>query len=67
MLNAGNVNRGSTTMPVYEYVCEKCNHSFSVKMSMAEHGQKTVKCPACKGKKVIPHFSTFYVKTSKKS
>ena len=54
-------------MPVYEYLCEKCNHSFSVKMSMAEHEQMTVKCPACKGKKVTPHFSTFYVKTSRKS
>jgi putative FmdB family regulatory protein len=54
-------------MPVYEYLCEKCNHNFSVKMSMLEHEQKTVKCPACKGKKVTPHFSTFYVKTSRKS
>ena len=54
-------------MPVYEYLCEKCHHSFSVKMSMTEHEQKAIKCPACKGKKVIPQFSTFYVKTSRKS
>jgi len=54
-------------MPVYEYQCEKCNHVFSVKMSMTEHEQKSIKCQTCKGKKVIPHFSTFYVKTSKKS
>jgi putative FmdB family regulatory protein len=54
-------------MPVYEYLCEKCHHSFSVKMSMTEHAQKAIKCPACKGKQVIPRFSTVYVKTSKKS
>jgi putative FmdB family regulatory protein len=54
-------------MPVYEYLCEKCRHGFSVKMSMTEHEQKAIKCPACKGKKVIPQYSTFYVKTSKKS
>ena len=54
-------------MPVYEYLCEKCHHRFSVKMSMTEHEQQAVKCQACKGKKVIPQFSTFYVMTSKKS
>jgi putative FmdB family regulatory protein len=54
-------------MPLYEYLCEKCQHRFSIKMSMTEHGQKKVVCPACKGKKVIPHYGTFYVKTSKKS
>ena len=54
-------------MPIYEYQCEVCNQSFSVKMSMAEREQRTIECPACKGKRVIPHYSTFYAKTSKKS
>lgn len=53
-------------MPTYEYLCKKCQHRFSVKMSMAEHAQKTIACPACKGK-VLPCYSTFYAKTSKKS
>jgi putative FmdB family regulatory protein len=54
-------------MPIYEYHCKECQHDFSVKMSMADHEQQTIACPACKGKKVIPHYSTFYAKTSKKS
>lgn len=54
-------------MPIYEYQCEECGHTFSVKMSMAEHEQRTIACPACKGNRVLPHYSTFYAKTSKKS
>lgn len=54
-------------MPTYEYRCEECGHSFSVKMSMAEHEQMTIACPACNGKRVLPHYTTFYAKTSKKS
>lgn len=54
-------------MPIYEYQCEGCGHTFSVKMSMAEHEQRTIACPACKGNKVLQHYSTFYAKTSKKS
>jgi putative FmdB family regulatory protein len=54
-------------MPIYEYRCEKCNQTFSVKMSMAEHEQGNIACPACRESRVIPHYSTFYAKTSKKS
>lgn len=54
-------------MPTYEYRCEECGHSFTVKMNMAEHGQVSVACPACKGTSVLPHYTTFYAKTSKKS
>ena len=54
-------------MPIYEYRCEECSHSFSVKMSMAEHEEGTIECPACKGNRVLPRYSVFFAKTSKKS
>lgn len=54
-------------MPTYEYHCTKCEKAFSVVMSMAEHDQTKVKCPACKSNAVVQQFSTFYAKTSKKS
>jgi putative FmdB family regulatory protein len=54
-------------MPTYEYLCQKCQNIFTVVLTMSEHGQGQVKCPQCKGHKVTQQFSTFYVKTSKKS
>jgi len=54
-------------MPTYEYRCEECSHIFTVKMSIAEHELGSIGCPACKGKKVFPQYTTFYAKTSKKS
>lgn len=54
-------------MPIYEYQCELCGQIFSVKMSMVEHEQGNVTCPACKKSRVIPHYSAFFAKTSKKS
>ena len=54
-------------MPIYEYRCEKCSQTFSVKMSMAEHEQGSIACPSCKKSRVVPQYSAFYAKTSKKS
>jgi putative FmdB family regulatory protein len=54
-------------MPLYEYFCKKCGENFTVTMTIAEHEKKNVKCPKCKGKKVVPQFRSFYAKTSRKS
>ena len=54
-------------MPLYEYRCEKCKKSFTVKMSFAEHDRKKAACPKCKGRKVQPVIGSVNVKTSKKS
>jgi putative FmdB family regulatory protein len=54
-------------MPIYEYLCETCNQVFTVKMSMADHEKKRIKCPVCKKSRVLPQYATFYAKTSKKS
>lgn len=54
-------------MPVYEYCCDKCGKKFSVKLHMAEHEEGHLVCPDCKSEHVIPQYSPFYAKTSKKS
>jgi len=55
------------SMPTYEYQCQKCQELFSVVLSMSEHEQAKVACPACNGRKVNQQYSVFYAKTSKKS
>ncbi len=37
-------------MPVYDYLCEKCDHEFEREQRMADSPVKT--CPACKARKV---------------
>lgn len=54
-------------MPVYEYICRKCGHSFEQVERIAEHGTKKVRCPKCKSQKVEQLLSLGFVKTSKKS
>ena len=55
-------------MPLYEYFCKKCDKSFTITMSIAEHEKKKkVKCPECKGTNITPQFGSFYAKTSRKS
>jgi putative FmdB family regulatory protein len=54
-------------MPTYDFFCEKCNKSFSLTMSISEHGKKQVVCPKCKGKKIKQQVTSFQTKTSKKS
>jgi putative FmdB family regulatory protein len=53
-------------MPTYEFVCEKCNKTFTSAMTVAEYEKKT-KCPKCGGKKVKQIVSSFQSVTSKKS
>ena len=54
-------------MPLYEYFCKKCDKSFTITMSIAEHEKKKVKCPECKGTNVASQFGSFFAKTSRKS
>jgi len=54
-------------MPTYDYLCEKCRKTFSVKMSMLEHEKERVVCPECKELRVAPQYGSFFAKTSKKS
>jgi len=54
-------------MPTYDYRCENCAKTFSVTLSMSERDKVNIACPGCNKDKVVPIYSTFYAKTSKKS
>ena len=54
-------------MPTYEYVCQSCDHVFTVTMSMSDHDTRKVECPKCKSTKVAWHPQSFNAVTSKKS
>jgi putative FmdB family regulatory protein len=54
-------------MPTYDYVCNKCEHTFQRIEKISEHGRKKTECPECKSTKVEQVFTSIFVKTSKKS
>ncbi len=54
-------------MPRYEFLCEKCKKSFEQIMTISEREKGGVKCPKCKGTRVVPQLSGFMAQTSKKS
>jgi putative FmdB family regulatory protein len=54
-------------MPRYEFLCEKCQKPFELVMTLSERDKAVVKCPTCKGTKVVPQFSGFMTQTGKKS
>jgi putative FmdB family regulatory protein len=54
-------------MPRYEFMCEKCNKPFEVIMTISEREKSEIKCPKCKGAKIVPQLSSLMVQTSKKS
>ena len=54
-------------MPRYEFVCENCHKPFELIMTISERAKGEVKCPKCKGSKVLPQLGGFMVQTSKKS
>jgi putative FmdB family regulatory protein len=39
-------------MPLYTYRCQDCQKRFEVRLSYEEYGEKTVRCPHCKGEDV---------------
>jgi len=54
-------------MPTYEYACQKCGHTFQKVLKISEHGERKIKCPECKSTRVEQVFSSYFVKTSRKS
>ena len=54
-------------MPRYEFRCEKCKKEFELTMTIGEREKATVRCPTCKGTKVVPQLGGFMVQTRKKS
>ena len=54
-------------MPRYEFLCEQCQKSFELIMTMAEREKTKPVCPKCKSTKVTTQLSGFMAQTSKKS
>ena len=54
-------------MPRYEFLCEKCQKPFELTMTISEHEKGKIRCPTCKGTKVVPQLGTFMTQMSKKS
>ncbi|MCG6893561.1 MAG: zinc ribbon domain-containing protein [Desulfobacteraceae bacterium] len=54
-------------VPTYEFVCEQCNKSFSVLLSLSDFQKKRYRCPRCKSKKLRQLITSFQAFTSKKS
>jgi putative FmdB family regulatory protein len=43
-------------MPIYEYVCDHCEHEFE---KLIFNSSEKIECPKCKGKKVDKKMSAF--------
>lgn len=44
-------------MPIYEFECQDCKHSFSVLTSWRDKGKTT--CPECHSSNLREHFAPF--------
>lgn len=38
-------------MPVYDYVCKDCQHSFELILTLSKHDKDNIRCPKCESKK----------------
>ena len=54
-------------MPLYEYVCKKCEKKFSEVLTIKEHDTKKIVCPKCKSDEVEKVIEPFVAVTAKKS
>lgn len=45
-------------MPIYEYICLKCNENFSLLQSLSP-AEKNTECPRCSSKEVKKVISSF--------
>jgi putative FmdB family regulatory protein len=54
-------------MPIYEYKCMDCGKESELNLSMREHDQGSIKCPACQSARIEQLISAISAKTSRKS
>jgi putative FmdB family regulatory protein len=54
-------------MPVYNYLCNDCQKTFELVLSLHEHDEDRIKCPGCGSKNVEQEAAAFFAVTSKKS
>ena len=65
--NLSRTEKEVRTMPIYEYVCQKCRKRFELVRRIKENGRKAATCPKCASKKVERRWSSVSVATSRKS
>jgi len=44
-------------MPIFEYICQECNHEFEALV----FGRDKAECPKCHSRKLAPQLSVFAV------
>lgn len=54
-------------MPSYEYLCEDCQLTFTVVMSMTDFDPSLVVCPHCQSRNATRQYAENFVRTSRKS
>ena len=54
-------------MPIYDYRCTDCGHSFVITESLSEHEKAVHRCPSCDSSKVERVITSVNVQTAKKS
>ena len=54
-------------MPLYEYICNKCQKKFSEVLTIKAHGTKKIHCPKCKSGDVAKVIEPFFAKTPSKT
>jgi putative FmdB family regulatory protein len=55
--NRSSALHGSDPMPIFEYVCQECQHEFETLI----FGRDKAKCPKCQSGKLSPQLSVFAV------
>ena len=54
-------------MPLYEYICKKCQKKFGEVLTIKEHESKKVECPKCKSTDLEKVIEPFFAKTASKT
>jgi putative FmdB family regulatory protein len=56
-----------STMPTYDFKCEKCKKKFSLSIPISEYEKTKFRCPKCKSTRVKQQITSFQINTSRKS
>jgi putative FmdB family regulatory protein len=54
-------------MPSYEYRCQACNRTLTLRLSITQHEKQKQACPKCGSKKLTQLMSSFLTQTSRKA
>jgi putative FmdB family regulatory protein len=54
-------------MPIFEYICQECQHEFETLVFGHDKGRDKAKCPKCQSQKLSPQLSVFAVSAKSSS